>query len=133
MEAEPPDAEVLAEAAGERVGRRLGRKRRVEGGVEDRDVREVREQAPRLGDRGERGRVVERCELGQALQCGDDRVVEDRRLPETRPAVYDAVRDGRDLARRILERPERLGRFVGGDERELQARRAGVDDQDRAQ
>jgi len=47
--------------------------------------------------------------------------------------VHDAVRDGPDARRRVLERLERLGRLVGGDERELQARRAGVDDEDRAQ
>jgi hypothetical protein len=47
--------------------------------------------------------------------------------------MHDAVRDGRDPGRRVLERLERLGRLVGGDDRELQTRRAGVDDEDRAQ
>jgi hypothetical protein len=47
--------------------------------------------------------------------------------------VNDAVRDRRDPRRHILQRLERLGRLVRGDERELQARRAGIDDEDRAQ
>jgi hypothetical protein len=40
--------------------------------------------------------------------------------------------DRRDLGGHFLERRERFGRLVGGDERELQARRAGVDDEDPA-
>jgi hypothetical protein len=44
--------------------------------------------------------------------------------------MHDAMCDRRDLGRRVLERRQRLGRLVGGDERELQARRAGVYDQD---
>jgi hypothetical protein len=75
---------------------------------------------------------VERRELGQALQGGHHLVVEDGRLPEGRASVHDSMGDRRDLGGRLLERRERLGRLVGGDERELQARRAGVDDEDPA-
>jgi hypothetical protein len=47
--------------------------------------------------------------------------------------VHDAVRDRRDIGGRVLEGMEGLRRLVRGDERELQARRAGVDDEDGAQ
>jgi len=59
---------------------------------------------------------VERRELGQTLQRGDHLVVEQRRLPEGRPAVHDAVRDGPNGGRRVVERLHRLGRLVGGDD-----------------
>jgi hypothetical protein len=47
--------------------------------------------------------------------------------------VHDAVRGGPNGGRHVVERLQRLGRLVGGDDRELQASRAGVDDEDPAQ
>jgi hypothetical protein len=70
---------------------------------------------------------VQRCELDQLLELVDDAVVDDDRLAEARAAVDDAVRDGVHVGRRIRERID-PGRPLSVDERELQARRAGVDD-----
>jgi hypothetical protein len=47
--------------------------------------------------------------------------------------VDDAVRDRLDPVRQVVERLDRLGRLVLRDERELQARRARVDDEDPTQ
>jgi hypothetical protein len=101
----------------------------VERRVEDRDVRAIRQERPRLGDRLQGRGVVERSELAELLEPLGDRVVDDRGLSEVRPAVDDAVRDGGDVVGRFRERTDTLGRAVRRDERELQARRAGVDDE----
>jgi hypothetical protein len=103
----------------------------VKGSVEDGDVEDVRTQTPRILDRRERWAILERRQLGHRRQLVRDRVIDQRRLAKLRAAVRHAVRDRRDLSRRRFERVERLGGAVGGDERELQARRARVDDQDR--
>ena len=131
VEAEAPDTQVLAEATWQRVRRRNLRDGRVKGRVEDRDVRAIRQKPPRVGDRRQGGRVVERRQLDQLFQPPGNRVVDDRGLSELGPAVDDAVRDGGDVARSFREGRNALGRAVRRDERELQARRARVDDEDR--
>ena len=125
------DAEALADAPRQRVGRRDLRDRRVEGRVEDGDVRGVRQELSRLGDRLQGGRVVKRRELDELLQACRDVVIDQRRLAELRPAVDDPMCDSGDIAGRFSERRDALGRAVRRDERELQARRARVDDEDR--
>jgi hypothetical protein len=66
---------------------------------------------------------VQRGELGEPPQPLLDGVVDDGRLAELRPAVYDAVRDG------VCRHEDVDGlRLAALDERELEARRTGVDD-----
>jgi hypothetical protein len=65
----------------------------VEGGIEDGDVRNVRQRVPRVGQRLQRRSIVERRELTQPVELVDDLVVDDDRLAEDRAAVDDPVRD----------------------------------------
>ncbi len=62
--------------------------------VEDRDVRNAVERAPRLADRGERRRVVQRRDRRELPDRGLDLVVDLDRCPEPLAAVDDAVADG---------------------------------------
>ena len=71
---------------------------------------------------------MQRCELGQPRQFFHDLVIDQNRLAEARAAVHDAVRNGGDLGGNGIERVEPAGRTVRIDRRQLQARRAGVDD-----
>ena len=57
----------------------------MEGGVEDRDVRDVGEGLPRDADRGHVGRVLQRSQVAQPLEGGQDVVVDHDRLPEHVP------------------------------------------------
>jgi hypothetical protein len=75
---------------------------------------------------------VQRRQLGQPRQLVHDLVVDDDRLPEARAAVNDAVGDRGDFGGNGVERLEPAGRAVRLDGRQLQARRAGVDDEDGA-
>jgi hypothetical protein len=72
---------------------------------------------------------VQGRQLDDLFEPLGDRVVDERWLSKLLPAVNDAVRDGGDVAGRFLERRDALGRAVRRDERELEARRAGVDDE----
>jgi hypothetical protein len=69
------------------------RHRGVEGGIEDGDVRNVRQRVPRVGQRLQRRSIVEGRELTQPVELVDDLVVDDDRLAEDRAAVDDPVRD----------------------------------------
>ena len=58
-------------------------------------------------DAGEAGRVVERCELGERVDLGDDVGVDHDRFDEPRAAVDDPVPDGADAVERgarVVER-----------------------------
>ena len=96
--------------------------------VEDGDVGEIRQRAAGLLDRGQRGRVVQGRELDGGLEAAQDVVVDEDRVAEARAAVDDAVRDRGDIRRRGVEGRDGVRRVVRLDDRELQARRAGVDD-----
>ena len=100
----------------------------MKGRVEDGHVRNVRERGTRLLDGCKRRTVVQRRQLGHGGELALDRVVDHDRLAEALAAVDDAVRDGPDPGRHGLQRLDRLGRVVLADHRQLQARRAGVDD-----
>lgn len=104
----------------------------MEGGVEYGDVRGLRQELARLRDCLERGRVVQRRELDQPLQATLDRVVDRRRLEKLGSAVHDAMADQVDY-RRLIERSDRARTLVLVDHGELQACRAGVDDENVAQ
>ena len=56
-----------------------GGQRAVERGVEDRDLRHVRQQLPGHRDAGQVGRVVQRRQRDQPLDRGDHLVVDQRR------------------------------------------------------
>jgi hypothetical protein len=101
----------------------------VEGAVEDRNVRDSGQCVARLVDRGEGRGVVQRRQLRQRVELAPNRIVDHHRLPETRTAVNDPVRDRVDR-RSVSERRDRLCGVVLLDHRELHARRARVDDED---
>jgi hypothetical protein len=61
---------------------------------------------------------------------GEHRLVDQHRLTETVAAVDDTVTDGIDALGRLFERRDARGAAVVVDERELEAGRAGVDDED---
>ena len=84
------------------VGRRLGGHRRVEGRVEDGDVRDARERPARLLDRRERGRVVQRRERARAPGSLVDVVVD--HAPARGSARRRGRRGGRPRRRRRLDR-----------------------------
>ena len=75
----------------------------MEGGVEDRDVGELRERTAGLADSRQRRRVVQRRELGQICELELDRVVDQHRLAEARPPVHHAMGDRLDVIRRLGE------------------------------
>ena len=102
----------------------------MEGRVEDRDVRDTGKEALRLADRGDRGRVVQWGQLGKCPEPALERIVDQSGLAELRTAVDNAVGYRCNVRRCLLQRVERVTRVIRTDERELQARRAGVDDED---
>jgi hypothetical protein len=72
---------------------------------------------------------VERRQPRERFEALRDGIVDERRLSELRSAVDDAVGDGGDVGWNRREGVDRLRRAVGRDQRQLQARRAGVDDE----
>jgi hypothetical protein len=97
----------------------------MESGVGHGDVRDVGERRAGADERVERGPVVERGDRRALLDVGEDPVVDDRhvdrRAAEVDDPVADRVRGGELVDRR---------RGLSLDERELEAGRAGVDDED---
>jgi hypothetical protein len=79
----------------------------------------------------ERRRVVKGRQLHELRESAGNDIVDDRRLAELRAPVHDPVRYGGDIARSGLERLDIRRGSVLGDERELEARRPRVDDEDR--
>ena len=105
----------------------------MEGGVEDGDLRRIGQEPLAEGDAREGGCVVERRERLEGCDACPHVCIDDDGLPEPIAAVDDAVCDRVDLDRvDVLEHLDRPARAVRGDEVELEARRAGVDDEDRA-
>jgi hypothetical protein len=126
VEAVPANAPLFAPAAGDGVRSGLVPERRVERGVEDGDVRHAGQRALRVLDRGEGGPVVQRRERGEVRDRGLDPVVDDDGIAKAVAAVDDAMTDGV----RRCERLDRRRAVLAVDDRELQARRARVDDED---
>ena len=129
LEAVAADSE-LAPARGQRVGGCLLRQGGVESGIEDGDVRSVGERLACRLDRSQRGRIVQRRKLVDRVEFGEYGLVDQHRRAEAVAAVDDAVADGLDIGRHFLDRRHRLCVAVFVDERELEAGRAGVDDED---
>jgi hypothetical protein len=100
----------------------------VEGAVKDGDVGEIGQRLPRLLDRRQGRRVVQRRELDGGFELLLNRVVDHDRLAKASAAVDDTVGNGRDNFRDRVEGLDRRCRVIGLDNGELQARRAGVDD-----
>ena len=86
---------------------------------------DVGERLARLPERGESGPVVERGDRGACLDRVPDPIVDDRGLDHEAAEVDDPVAD-RVGGRELVDG----GRRLTVHERELQARRAGVDDED---
>ena len=127
MEAVAPHAPV-APASRHGVRRRLVGDRRVERRVEDRDVRDVRQRSLRLVDRRA---APARCAAARAPSSAaisaTHRFVDHDRLTKARAAVHDSMRDRLDVPGRSDST------FLDSspvDDVQLQARRAGVDDED---
>ncbi len=133
VEAVPADSPVGSPALGKGVDGGLRGHGGVEGGVEDGDLRRIGQEPLAEGDAGERRCVVERRERLEGCDACPHLCVDDDGLPEPIAAVDDAVCDRVDLDRvDVLEHLDRPARAVRGDEVELEAGRARVDDEDRA-
>jgi len=76
---------------------------------------------------------VKRRELDRAFELQLDRIVDQDGLPKARAAVDDAVGDSGDSIGNRLERLDRRRGPVASDGGELQARRAGIDDENLGQ
>jgi hypothetical protein len=103
----------------------------VEGGIEDGNVRAIWQCRPSSLHRLQSRPIVERSQFGDLGQLSDDVVVDEDGLEEARTAVDDAMADDGDVV--VTDGVERFDRPSGpllADERELEAGRAGVDDQD---
>jgi hypothetical protein len=70
---------------------------------------------------------VQRRELDRSLELALDGVIDHDRLAKTHAAVDDAVGDGRDVLGHPVERLDGCCRAIRLDNRELQARRARID------
>jgi hypothetical protein len=87
----------------------------------------------RHSERLQRGRLVQRRKRRQALERCDDRIVDAHWVAEDPAAVDDSVADRVEARRYLVERLDGLRSAGLVDERQLEARRARVDDQDAAQ
>jgi len=103
----------------------------VEGRIEDGRLRQARKRAAGSFDRLERRPVVEGRKLAELGEVAFDSVVDQDRFQEALTAVDDAVSDGDDVAGRLFERRDRLRVLIRVDDRQLEAGRTGVDDEDR--
>jgi hypothetical protein len=101
----------------------------VEGGVEDGDLRLGAEELARLGDRIQRRSVLERRHLAHSLDVGDHFGIEGDRLEEAPAAVDDAVPDRSGAAPGLAQRGENFALVVAAGKLQLEAGRAGVDDE----
>ena len=140
---EPVEAEPAARPLGRQGvgGGRVG-ERRVERGVEAGGGGRLGQPQGEGVDRRERARLVQRRQLGELEQARAHVVVDPGRRPQRVAAVHDAVRDGvgrrqavervrgEGLAGRPLDQARSATRAVAGVEQpQLQAARAGVDDE----
>ncbi len=102
----PPHTVALRQLYGDRVGVRLGRHGLVERGVEDGDMRHVRENSTSRLDAEQIGRIMQRRERRKAFDRGLNLRRDHGRAREQRPTVDDPMthrgntgdRASRDLA-----------------------------------
>ena len=127
------DIPLLAPALRYRIGEGVLRHRPVECRIEDGNVWHVRQGTSCLLDRPERGTVVKRRQVAKRIELSGHRIVDQGRVGEPGTTVDDSVDDGDDLGRDLVDRRHGCRAVGPVHERELQARRAGVDDEDLAQ
>ena len=133
VKAVAPDMPLRAPALGHRVGGRLDGHGRVELGVEYGDLRHGGNARRVASIASSAGALCRGARSTSARNSAQRRVVQQHRRAKGRAAVDDAMADRHDVAGRVAERRERaaLPRLV--DRRELEARRAGIDDEDARQ
>jgi hypothetical protein len=102
----------------------------MKSGVEDGDVRHVRQYPPCLVEGSERRRVVKGGDQREIADLVLDLSVDDDRRLEASAAVDDPVSDGADVAADVVVRLDPVAALVRRDEVELQAGGAGVDYED---
>jgi len=144
VEAITTQTPVLPPGTRERVRGSLGRHAGVERGVKTGDLRQVGPHRPHHIYRSEGLRIVQRGEVDESTESLLDRFVDENWCGEARAAVNNAVPDGPDLRHPPEERPESTGEGRRSkarkitrrddlvpviDDAELQAARAGVDDE----
>ena len=131
VEAVAANSPLLAPQPRHGVRRCLRRNRRVETRVEDSDLRHAGKMPLGLLDRRQGRWIVERRKLFELHDLLPHVRVDHDRRAEARPAVDDAVRDRRHLSRfHRLQGIDPHRGVVGRDQIELQARGAGIDDED---
>jgi hypothetical protein len=97
VEAVAADAILLVKVVGQAVEVGVGRQGLVEGGVEDGDMRQVRELLHGLADAVHIDRVVQWRKNRKGFDIGDDRRRDDHCAGELAAAMDDAVADGGDV------------------------------------
>jgi hypothetical protein len=105
----------------------------VEGGVEDCNVRHGGRRSACDRERLQRGRLMQRRKRPQSLEPCDHGVVDANGVAEDTAAVDDSVAHRVEVRRNVVERLDGLRPAGLVDERQLEARRARVDDKDAAQ
>jgi hypothetical protein len=98
VETVTPHAVPLVKLVRQTVEKRLARKGGVESGVEDRDMRHSRKNAPRFANAEEVDRIVQGGERTKRFELSQDRVVDQRRIGEFLSAMDDAVPDDGDCS-----------------------------------
>jgi hypothetical protein len=96
-------------------------------------VREIGKRLTCRPECRERRRVVQRRKLDPLAERSLDLVVDEDRLAESEAAVDDPMYDAGEIARRLVEGRDGVRGAVDVDDRQLQARRARVDDKNLAQ
>jgi hypothetical protein len=97
------DTPILAPGARQRVFGCLRRDGAVKRGVEDGDVRKIRERELRLVDCLQGGSIVKRRKRNEVADLATDDLVDHNGIHEARAAVDDTVRNRLDLVGDFLE------------------------------
>src|SRR5690554_780047 len=115
MEAVAPHLVLLGDRRVDGVGVGIRRKRLVERGVEDGDVRQVGQRLPRGTDAEHVRRVVQRRQVGEFVDLTLDLVGDESRLGEARSPVHDPMADRgeRVLGAQVVENLAHSGGVVG--------------------
>ncbi len=135
MKTESPQPKTFPHGCRDRIFARTARQRGMKGGIENRDMRHVRQQLTRPAQGSHRRGVVQRRITGQRLDIGDRFIGDQRGAAVALAAVNDPVSDGsntrEDLfvtlqggecqidGRRYIRSLRSAGRAVGGQGRRL--------------
>jgi hypothetical protein len=99
VEAVATNVETTAQVAGQRILARASRQRRVIRSIENRNVYGLRIDLAGTANGRQGRRVVQRCQMTQLVELGQDSVVDPRRLYEAFAAMDHAMDD---CARRAM-------------------------------